>query len=109
MRMKELRFYQTNNGKQPFKEWLDDLKDLIGLARINKRLEKLMLGHRGDSEPVGEGVFELRIHCGPGYRIYYAEHGREIVVLLHGGSKGSQKRDIKKAIAYWKDYLECYK
>ncbi|PIZ03669.1 MAG: addiction module protein [Gammaproteobacteria bacterium CG_4_10_14_0_8_um_filter_38_16] len=106
--MKTLKYYQTSNGKQPFKEWLMGLKDVVGMAQINKRIERLMLGQRGDSEPVGEGVFELRIHYGPGYRLYYAEQGSELVILLYGGSKGSQQRDIDRAITYWKDYLEQY-
>lgn len=106
--MKILKYYQTSNGKQPFTEWLMGLKDVIGIAQINKRLERLMQGQRGDSEPVGEGVFELRIHYGPGYRLYYAEQGSELVILLYGGSKGRQQRDIDRAIGYWKDYLERY-
>ena len=106
--MKLLRYYQTGNGKTPFEEWLTGLKDAIGSTRINRRLDRLASGQRGDSEPVGEGVFELRIHFGPGYRVYYAEHGQEVVILLYGGSKGSQRRDIDRAIDYWKDYLERY-
>lgn len=106
--MKILKYYQTSNGKEPCKEWLTGLRDVVGVARINKRIERLMLGQRGDSESVGEGVFELRIHYGPGYRLYYAEQGHEIVILLYGGSKGSQQRDIDRAITYWKDYLEQY-
>ncbi len=81
---------------------------MVGLAHVNKRLERLSLGQRGDSESVGEGVFELRVHYGSGYRVYYAEHEKEIVILLHGGSKRAQQRDIDKAIEYWKDYLERY-
>lgn len=106
--MKILKYYQTSNGKEPCKEWLIGLRDVVGVAQINKRIERLMLGQRGDSEPVGNGVFELRIHYGPGYRLYYAEQGHEIVILLYGGSKGSQQRDIGRAITYWKDYLEQY-
>ena len=106
--MKILKYYQTSNGKQPFTEWLMGLKDVVGIAKINKRIERLMLGQHGDSESVGGGVFELRIHYGPGYRLYYAEQGGELVILLYGGSKGSQQRGIDRAIAYWKDYLERY-
>lgn len=106
--MRTLKYYQTSNGKQPFVEWLMGLKDVVGVTRINKRIERLMLGQRGDSESVGEGVFELRIHYGPGYRLYYAEQGNELVILLYGGSKGLQQRDIDRAIFYWKDYLERY-
>ena len=106
--MKILKYYQTNNGKEPCKEWLLGLRDVVGITQINKRLERLMLGQRGDSESVGEGVFELKIHYGLGYRLYYAEQGNELVVLLYGGSKGSQQHDIDRAISYWKDYLEKY-
>ncbi len=106
--MKILKYYKTSSGKEPCKEWISGLKDFVGVAHINKRLERLSLGQRGDSESVGEGVFELRIHYGPGYRLYYAEHGKEIVVLLNAGSKRAQQRDINRAIEYWKDYLERY-
>lgn len=106
--MKILQYYQTSNGKTPFKEWLTNLKDKMGIEKINKRLERLTLGQCGDSEFVGEGVFELRIHYGPGYRIYYAEHDQEIVILLYGGNKNTQQRDIDRSIGYWKDYLERY-
>lgn len=106
--MATLRYYRSSNGKQPVKEWLMSLKDIVGVAHINKRIERLMLGQRGDSASVSEGVFELRIHYGPGYRLYYAEHGSELVILLYGGSKKSQQKDIDRAVAYWKDYLERY-
>ena len=106
--MKILRHYQTDNGKTPFIEWLTDLRDVIGISKINRRLDRLTHGQYGDSASIGEGVFELRIHYGPGYRIYYAEHSQEVVILLHGGSKGTQQRDIDRAINYWKDYLERY-
>ncbi|OGT36661.1 MAG: hypothetical protein A3F12_00035 [Gammaproteobacteria bacterium RIFCSPHIGHO2_12_FULL_38_14] len=94
------------NGKMPAKAWLISLKDVIGVSKINKRIERLMLGQQGDSKFVGEGVFELRIHYGPGYRLYYAEYEREFVILLHGGRKKSQQKDINLAISYWKDFLE---
>jgi putative addiction module killer protein len=106
--MKTLKYYRSFNGKEPCKEWLSTLKDVVGIAHINKRLERLSLGQKGDSEAIGEGVLELRIHYGPGYRIYYAEHGREIVILLYGGSKRTQRPDIDRALVYWKDYLERY-
>ncbi|OGT39939.1 MAG: addiction module killer protein [Gammaproteobacteria bacterium RIFCSPHIGHO2_12_FULL_36_30] len=106
--MKILRYYQTSSGKEPFQEWLEKLKDSVAVLQITKRVRRLILGNRGDSASVGEGVFELRIHIGPGYRVYYAEQGKELVILLFGGDKGSQQRDIDKAIAYWKDYLGRY-
>jgi len=72
------------------------------------RLQRLRLGNFGDTERiqgVGKGLFELRIHAGPGWRIYYGKEGEEIVILLCGGAKKSQKRDITKAAKYWEDYL----
>jgi len=106
--MRKLRYCRADNGKEPCRDWLTGLKDMMGVTHINKRLERLSLGQRGDSESVGEGVFELRIHWGPGYRLYYAEQGHEIIILLYGGNKKSQQRDIDRAIKYWKDYLEKY-
>jgi putative addiction module killer protein len=87
---------------------LENLKDFEGVLQITKRVRRLTIGHRGDFSSVGQGVFELRIHFGPGYRVYYAPVGKEIDVLLFGGDKSSQQRDINKAIEYWKDFLEQY-
>lgn len=106
--MKSLRLYKTINGKEPFIEWMDSIKDHIAVAQVNNRVRRLSLGQRGDYKRVGKGVFELRIHYGSGYRVYFAEHGEEIVILLLGGDKKSQKRDIKQAIVYWQDYKEQY-
>lgn len=106
--MKSLRLYRTRKSKEPFGEWLTSIKDTIAIAQVNNRVRRLSLGQRGDCKPVGKGVFELRIHYGPGYRVYFAEHGNEIVILLCDGNKGSQKRDIKQAIAYWQDYKGQY-
>ncbi|MFN3233839.1 MAG: type II toxin-antitoxin system RelE/ParE family toxin [Gammaproteobacteria bacterium] len=106
--MKYLRLYRTRNGKEPFVEWASSLKDHVAVAQVNNRVRRLTLGQRGDCKRVGKGVFELRIHYSPGYRVYFAEHGKEIVILLLGGHKGSQKRDIKQAVDYWHDYKERY-
>jgi putative addiction module killer protein len=81
-----------------FVNWLDGLRDVRARARILMRVERLAAGNKGDAEPVGEGVSELRINYGPGYRVYYKQQGRELVVLLAGGDKGSQSRDIKTAL-----------
>lgn len=86
--------------------WLARVTDSRAKGRIAVRITRLGLGLEGDWKPVGTGVRELRISEGPGYRIYYAWHGREIVVLLVGGDKSSQRRDIERAHAYWRDYLE---
>lgn len=106
--MKLLRFYKTRNGKVPFAEWLEALGDQITVAQINNRVRRLVLGQYGDYKRVSKGVFELRIHYGAGYRVYFAEVGKDIVVLLVGGDKRTQKRDIKRAITYWQDYQEQY-
>lgn len=80
-----------------FTTWFNDLRDEQARARINARIRRLSLGNFGDVEPVGEGVSELRIHYGPGYRVYFVKRGTEIVILLLGGDKSSQKRDIRDA------------
>lgn len=82
------------------------LRDRAAFARIATRLERVELGNLGDHESVGSGVMELRIHHGPGYRVYYAFSGDQIVLLLVGGDKRTQKKDIQTAISYWKDHQE---
>ena len=101
----ELRYYQTARGGQPFAEWLEGLADRQARARIQARLARVAAGNFGDVEPVGQGVSELRIDWGPGYRVYFARVGNVIVLLLCGGDKRAQQRDIKRA----KDYFEDYK
>lgn len=83
---------------------MDSIKDIKTQVKIDLRLARLRLGNFGDSKNLGYGVYELRIHYGPGYRIYYGLEGKTIVLLLCGGDKGSQKRDIKKAMAFWKAF-----
>jgi putative addiction module killer protein len=78
--------------------WIDDLRDIQGRARILVRIERLAAGNPGDVKTVGEGVSELRIDYGPGYRVYFTKRGREIVILLAGGSKATQTADIKTAL-----------
>jgi len=80
-----------------FVEWLDNLKDVRAKARIIFRIDRLQTGFYGDVSPVGEGISELRIFYGPGYRIYFVQQGSEIVILLNGGDKSSQKKDIARA------------
>ena len=81
-----------------FATWLDNLVDLRARARIQARIERLAGGNPGDVEPVGEGVSELRIHYGPGYRVYFKKRGRELIILLAGGDKRSQAKDIRAAL-----------
>ena len=82
-----------------FSEWLEALRDRQAKGRILARLKRLSLGNPGDVQPVGEGISELRIHCGPGYRVYYKQDGLALVLLLCGGNKDLQSRDIELAKA----------
>lgn len=81
-----------------FITWLDCLRDIRARARVQARIERLAAGNPGDVEPVGEGVSELRIDYGPGYRVYFKKQGREVVILLAGGDKSTQTADIKTAL-----------
>lgn len=83
---------------ETFAKWLDSLKDLRARARILVRIERLAAGNPGDVKPVGEGVSELRIDYGPGYRVYYKQEGLSVVILLAGGDKRTQARNIKTAL-----------
>ena len=98
-----VRNYVSLQGRVPFEDWLQSLRDRKARAIIRNRINRVRLGNMGDTEPVGEGVFELRIHYGPGYRVYYGELERVVVILLCGGTKRSQHRDIERAKMYWRD------
>ena len=100
--MLELRKYQTPDGLVPFDRWLAKLRDAQAKARILIQLDRLGLGLAGDWKPVGEGVLELRVFVGAGYRVYCAREGKTVVVLLCGGSKSTQVRDIALAKSYWR-------
>ena len=102
---REVQIYETAAGKIPFEEWLTELKDATGRALIQKRINRVRIGNMGQNRSVGDGVWELKVDFGPGYRVYYGEDGPFLVVLLCGGDKGSQDRDIAKAKEYWRDYL----
>lgn len=91
----------THDDKAPFSDWLNTL-DRPVKARIMTRIDRIRRENFGDAKSVGEGVFELRIAFGPGYRVYYGRQGQEIVVLLCGGDKGSQSRDIARAHEFWR-------
>jgi len=92
-----VKAYVDQNGACPYEDWLQKFTDKKAIAAILSRVDRIQLGLFGDSESVGDGVHELRIHLGPGYRIYYAQDGKHVYLLLCGGSKRSQKKDIKKA------------
>ena len=100
----EVRRYQTAEGQVPLSEWLDGLRDDRARARIVAGLDRLSVGLLGDWKSVGDGVRELRIDYGPGYRVYYGQDGETLILLLCGGDKRTQTKDIEKAHGYWKDY-----
>jgi putative addiction module killer protein len=102
---RELVIFLDRNGKAPFEVWLIGLKDVQGRAIIRKRLNRVRLGNLGDAKSVGSGLMELRIDFGPGYRVYFGEDGPRIVVLLCGGDKSSQSKDIENAKEFWTEYL----
>lgn len=101
---RDIELYVTPEGKVPFSEWLKSLKDSRARAIVRARLIRVRLGNLGDCRSVGNGVFELRIDFGSGFRVYFGQEGNDIVVLLCGGDKGSQEKDIRKAKEYWSDY-----
>ena len=102
--MLEIRRYRTIQGREPFTDWLADLRDRQARARILVRLERLELGNLGDCKFVGGGVSELRVDWGPGYRVYFGRDGRTVIVLISGGDKRRQDRDIKGAMELWQEY-----
>jgi len=100
----DIEIYEKTNGKRPFEIWIKDIKEIHTRAKILTRLDRLKLGNFGDCKTLQQGVYELRIHYGPGIRIYYGKIGHKVILLLCGGDKGSQERDIAKAKEYLKDY-----
>jgi len=102
--MFEIEHYVTCNGHDLYQEWLDKMRDLHAKARIMARVERLRGGAYGDCKPLHNGVWELRIDCGPGYRVYYAQTGSHLVLLLSGGDKHRQKMDIIRAVDCLLDY-----
>lgn len=106
---RELQFHRTQNGREPFTEWFESIRDQKTRIRIQGRLDRLETGNFGDCQSVGNGVFELRLHLGQGYRIYFGEVTNTIVLLLCGGDKSSQTRDIERAKIYWREYKEAHR
>lgn len=105
---RDIRVYQTPNGREPFNEWLVSIRDMETQGRIRARLERLEDGNLGDCQSVGEGIFELRVHFGAGYRIYFGQIGNTFILLLCGGDKSSQRRDLERAKTYWHEYKREY-
>lgn len=102
--MHEIVHYQEVNGRFPFSEWMSDLRDKLAKAQISRRLSQVASGNLSDAKSVGDGVVELRIHAGPGYRVYCGRHGLVWIVLLCGGDKSTQQQDIARAKKYWEDW-----
>jgi putative addiction module killer protein len=102
--MYEIFDYQTEDGHDPYKEWLADLADRQARARVSVRVQRMAAGNFGDHKPLTDGVWELKIDHGPGYRVYYAQTGRRVVMLLVGGDKRRQQTDIETAVRYWQDW-----
>lgn len=106
---KELIFYESPKGKLPFEKWLSKVNDLRAQVKVETRLNRLIKGNYGDCSPLRNGVSELRIDYGPGYRVYFGEMKNELViVLLLGGTKKTQSKDVELAIQYWEDYKQRY-
>ena len=99
-----LVIYRDENGNEPFTDWLNKLRDQKGRRRILTRLRRLEQGNYGDCEPVGGGVSELRMFFGSGYRIYFGKDANNIILVICGGDKSSQSKDIKFAKARWREY-----
>jgi len=99
-----IQHYLTEADHSPFADWYYGLKDPIAKRAIDRRLSRLAMGHFGDHKSCGEGVWELRIDTGPGYRVYYAKAGQTLVLLLCGGDKRTQQADIERAIDYWQRF-----
>lgn len=104
MSPKEVRHYRTVSGRVPFLEWLYALHDRRVRTIVQNRLERFVEGNPGHWRWVGQGVFELKIYFGPGYRVYFGYDGPYMIILLCGGVKDEQTSDIQAARDYWKDY-----
>jgi len=103
---REIKKLELQNGLVPFDEWFDSLRDTRMQAAVDSRLARVRAGNFGDAKSVGGGVCELRIALGPGLRVYYGLHGQTVVVLLGGGDKRSQLRDIRRAQELWQQFTK---
>lgn len=100
----DILHYLTATGRDLYQDWLDNLRDMRARVAVQRRVDRLAAGNFGDHEFCRDGVWEMRIDVGAGYRVYYARAGRTIVLLLCAGDKRSQQADIKRAVECWKDY-----
>lgn len=100
----EVRRYQTPSGKEILTEWLRSIRSFNARTAIDRRIARLELGNFGDHKFCSDGVWELRIDFGPGYRVYYGIAGRQVILLLCGGDKRTQSSDIDRAVQYWREW-----
>lgn len=100
----QLLHYVTLDGRDIYQDWLDNLRDMRARIAIDRRIERITRNNLGDHKFCKDGVWELRIDVGPGYRVYYAKSGQDIVLLLCGGDKRSQSSDIDRAVMCWRDW-----
>ena len=106
VRPKKILIYKTPNGSDPYRDWYTEIKDKKAQVTISNRITRLEVGNFGDFRSLGSDLHELRIHRSPGYRVYFGVFQNETVILLHGGTKRTQQRDIDKARNYWNEFLE---
>ena len=99
-----MRHYVAASGRDIYQEWLDDLKDVRARVAIQRRVDRLAAGNYGDHKFCRDGIWELRIDVGAGYRVYYARASQAIVLITCGGDKRTQTSDIERAVKYWNDY-----
>lgn len=102
--LRSLKVYHTPDGRAPFEDWYESLRDEKGKSIITARLGRVRVGNMGDCKSMGQGILELRVDFGPGYRIYLGQDGQTLILLLCGGDKKSQRKDIQNAFAHWADY-----
>jgi len=103
---RQVRIFRTSDRREPFSDWLGKLRDARARQQVQARIARLRLGKLGDVKPIGEGVSELRIDHGPGYRVYFGQDGPVLVILLCGGEKRTQATDIRSAKAFWAQYKQ---
>ena len=102
--MLKIEHYQDEDGGNPFRAWFGKLRDIVAKTAVLKRIDRVTLGNFGNCSDVGSGITELKIDIGPGYRIYLSHRGERLVILLCGGNKSTQSKDIELARKYWLDW-----
>ena len=105
-RPRNIIIFEDGSGNEPFTKWLKSLKNMKARSRIVQRLRMVEQGHFGDVKSLGGGMYELRFFFGSGYRVYFGDQKQNLIVLLLGGDKSSQSRDVIKARDYWTEYLK---